>query len=654
MSSRLLPLALLLAACGTSTTPPPPLDIPDDPDCDPLIPEVCAMPFPSSKWLAPDDSRVTGYTLTFGPTTLPANSAGIHVDPEPYLRLDGFGVGVPVQTFFDGVDASLLPDETRIAESVDVAASPILLFEVGASGLEVVPSFAEIDQTAAFAGAAALTIRPAVILKEATRYVVALRDLRRVDDPDAGYDGSPFEPSDAFRALRDHLAEGTPVADRIARFEEIFSLLGEAGVPRDGLLLAFDWVTASSEAMHGPLLHMRDDAFATLGAASPAFTIDSITPYQMIDSPDVAYEVLGTFAVPDYMQPKPIGSQTGYRFHLGADGLPEQNGTYQAEFRARIPWSALDGTPHGVIVHGHGLNGTHSQISKDTFDQIANTEHFVFVGCNMIGMSHEDVTTIIEMLGDLSEFPALTERLHQGVLNHAFLARAMKVGFDQVPEIAALGVVIDPSQLYYNGISQGGIYGGTHMAVSLDFERGHLGVPGNDYSTLLQRSADFGVFFVALSSVYSDARDQQVLLSTIQNLWDSVDPVSHYRHLSLDPFPGTPSHQVLLAQAKGDWQVSNLTNEIAARSDLGIALLANYGRPVALVTETPYPITGSGVVSYDFGNPWAPPGNLPPFDDVGDPHNKPRSLPAHNQQMLHFYRTGEIIDVCGGDACAPD
>ena len=74
----------------------------------------------------------------------------------------------------------------------------------------------------------------------------------------------------------------------------------------------------------------------------------------------------------------------------------------------------------------------------------------------------------------------------------------------------------------------------------------------------------------------------------------------------------------------------------------------------ALTSETPYPVTGSGLVMYDFGNPWPPPGNKPPVDAVGDPHGKPRSLPEHNAQMLHFYRTGEIIDTCGGDGCTPN
>jgi hypothetical protein len=650
-SLALLAVTSLLTACdgGTGTdpgtTPPRPLQIPDDPDCDPLVPEVCAMPLPSSRWLVPDKTRVTGYTLSFGKTTLPRNSMGVHVDPAPYTRLDGFGVGAPAVTFFPDLDGSDLPDETRIAESLTDTAR-VMMFAVKKGALVRIPCFGEIDKAAKDEEQASLFIRPAVLLEEATRYVVALRGLKRKD-------GSPVPPSDAFTALRDKRAEGTPVEGRTTLYEELFAMLEAAGVHRGDLQLTWDWTTASGDTLHGPLLHMRDEAFAELGDKSPEITITSTETYTEAENASIAYEVQGTFAVPDYTVKAPVGTKQGYFLNWGPDGLPAKSGVYQAEFRARVPRSAKSGEPHGVLVHGHGLNGTHGQIRAGFFDELAQKEKLIIVGCNMIGMSSEDVNTTLEILNDMSGFPALADRLHQGVLDHAFLARAMKRGFDKVPEIAATGLVIDPESIYYNGISQGGIFGATHLAMSLDIKRGQLGVPGNNYSTLLQRSSDFGPFFVLLGFVYPDARDQVVLLSAIQNLWDRTDPVSHYRHVSAEPYPGTPAHEVLLGQAQGDWQVAPLTNEIAVRSDIGVALLPHYGKEVALVKEVAYPHTGSGLVSYSFGNPWPPPGNVPPFDDVGDPHGKPRELAWYNQQMMHFFRTGEIIDVCGGDGCTP-
>ena len=44
------------------------------------------MPWPSSLYLAPDATHDTGYALTFGATSLPANRMRQHIDPAPYLR----------------------------------------------------------------------------------------------------------------------------------------------------------------------------------------------------------------------------------------------------------------------------------------------------------------------------------------------------------------------------------------------------------------------------------------------------------------------------------------------------------------------------------------------------------------------------------------
>ncbi len=647
-SVSVLALALAMGCSDeTDTTEgPKPLNIPDEPDCDPLVPQVCSMPFPSSKWLVPDASRATGFTLTFGKTTLPQNSQGVHVDGTAYQRLDGFGVGTPAVAFFPQLDGSNLPGETQIADSLKED-SPVAMFEVTGNKATRIPCFAELDLAAKLDEERSIIVRPAVLLREGTRYMVALRGLKHLD-------GNDVAPSDAFLALRDKRAAGTPVEDRAPHFEEVFSLLGDAGIERSSLTLAWDWVTASSEALHGPLLHMRDEAFAELGDKSPAFTVTSIENYTEQQNQYIAYEVLGTFDVPDYMVGAKLGIKDAFLLNWGPDGVPVKKGTYKAEFRARVPRSAASGDPHGIVIHGHGLNGTHGQIQSGYFDVLAVKEKVVIVGCNMIGMSSEDVSNIIEMLGDLSGFPHLADRLHQGVLNHAFLVRGMMRGFDKIPEVSTTGLVIDPTNVFYHGISQGGIFGATHVAMSLDITRGHLGVPGNNYSTLLQRSTDFAPFFLLLGGVYPDPRDQQVLLGLIQSLWDRTDPVSHYRHLKEDPFPGTPPHDVLLASATADWQVALLTNEIVTRSGIGVALMDNYGKEVPLVTPTPYPHKGSGLVNYSFGNPWPAPGNKPPFDQIGDPHGKPRDLDWHNDQLFHFYRTGEIKDVCGGDGCTPD
>ena len=166
----------------------------------------------------------------------------------------------------------------------------------------------------------------------------------------------------------------------------------------------------------------------------------------------------------------------------------------------------------------------------------------------------------------------------------------------------------------------------------------------------------------------------------MRSLWDQVDPSSHFAHMSAKPHKNTPAHDVMLVSATGDWQVALLTNEITARSG-HIKLMKHYGKTVWNVAEQDYPYKGSALLNYSFGNPWPAPGNMPPDDSstgsecgiggmcidsskcdpagiwkgcaLKDPHGKVRKLPNHSNQMLHFFATGEIIDVCDGTHCDP-
>ena len=107
-------------------------------DCDPLVPEACSLPWPSNLYLVPDTTRRTGYTLTFGRRSLPENIYHQFVDPEPFRRMDGYGLGVPIMVVFRNVDAAPLPDENAIERSLATDA-PVLLFEVAGTTLQRVP-----------------------------------------------------------------------------------------------------------------------------------------------------------------------------------------------------------------------------------------------------------------------------------------------------------------------------------------------------------------------------------------------------------------------------------------------------------------------------------------------------------------------------------
>ena len=107
-----------------------------------------------------------------------------------------------------------------------------------------------------------------------------------------------------------------------------------------------------------------------------------------------------------------------------------------------------------------------------------------------------DIPVTAAIQHDLSLFPTLVDRVQQGMLNFIYLGRLLvnPGGFNSKPafQTASGRGVIDTTRLFYDGNSQGGIIGGALIAVEPDLERGVLGVPGMNYSTLLQRSTDFG------------------------------------------------------------------------------------------------------------------------------------------------------------------
>lgn len=631
-------------------------------ECDPILGQgpnlPCAMPWPSNLYLQPDGSTKTGYALRFPVGALPSNNQGRPVRPEGYAHLDGYGPSTQILALFPNLDLRDLATEDHIERSL-VPDAAIVLLEDQRGKLRRVPYFVELDGYEGDPALRTLFVRPAEILKEATRYIVAFRGLRDTT-------GRAITPARPFVRLRDGDTADIPVlAARQARFDRVFETLAGAGIDKRSLVVAWDFVTASSSAMHGDLLSMRDQALALAGPSGAALTVDEVIEFvptkdgsgKPVDA-DIAVEVRGHFTVPDFLAEWTTEGFTGHHIRRDAARKPQAMGSRNPSFWVRIPYSATDGksTPHGLVLYGHGLLGEGTQVRGGFNSRIANRKNLIFFAADLTGMSEADQPSVIQILAEVSRFPHLADGLQQGLVEWVLLARGMRERLQDLPELAKYKLKVNHDELYYSGISQGGIFGASFVAISPDVERGHLGVPGNNYSLLLQRSTDFGGFSLVLGGAYPSTRDQAVVLSAIQLLWDATDPVSHYRHLSVEPHPGNRPHQVLLGPARGDYQVAVLSNEILTRSGVGVATMAHYDdeRPVPLVTEQPYPHSGSGIVLWHFGNPWPAIGNHPPPDNDDDPHELPRRRDPHNDQMVHFFRTGQIIDVCAGKPCWPD
>jgi hypothetical protein len=631
--------------------------------CDFLAAKRCLLPFPNDFFTRHDATSGTGRRVDFERAAMPANTSGVPMDPTEWNRNDGFSPGSAPMLHVPGVDVtrSDLPPITDVERSLAAGSTSVI---VDALTRQRHLHWAELDAYAATDDTRALMLRPAVNFLEGRRYVVAFRNLRDAT-------GAPIAAERAFEVYREGIPTFIPAVEaRRAHMESLFTTLARAGVARDDLYVAWDFTVASTRNLSSRLLHMRDDGFASLGGDAPSFTITNVQ--NNVDA-QIYRRVTGTFEVPKYLTGN---GEPGTRLHYGGstapDALPVRNGTFTAPFVCNIPRaSTADGNdpvrPARGVVYGHGLLGEYTQASSSTQRAMANEHNMVYCGTDWAGMSEADVPNVLAILGDLSRFPTLADRLQQGILNTLFLGRLLKDpdGFASNAAFragAASTPVLVPNEVYFDGNSQGGILGGAATAVSTEWTQAVLGVPGMNYSLLLRRSVDFDPFGVFLDVSYPDHLDQTLILQLIQMLWDRGEANGYAQHMTDDPYRGTPAHRVLLHEAFGDHQVANVSTEIEARTigaSLRVPALAA-GRhtdvdPFFGIPAVPaYPFAGSALVVWDSGTPAPPTAGVPPRPpDFGDdPHGRPRAQVSARVQKSEFLKpNGVLVDVCGGDPC---
>jgi hypothetical protein len=745
-----LPLAGSAASEGVQT-----LQAPIAPYCDNFDPTVCLAPFPNDYFTALDSGAATGRRIDFNILAMPRNAAGKPIDPTEWNRDDGFSPGSLITVHIPGLDNQQALDQTGGVPLDDLQAyrnpaAPIVVIDATARTHPRWPIWTEIDSNSSSDSVRNLIVRPAVNFTEGHRYIVALRDLR-----DAS--GNPIPAPAVFAAFRDDpCAACNPDASypggetgRAAHMESIFRTLKRAGVNRHSLYMAWDFTVASQRNLTERMLQIRNDAFAQLGeqasqlksleipaaSTAPKFVVTSVTNNTRAQNGNIARQVQGRFYVPCYLNTP--GCQPGGSFYdpPGAS-LPAQlpGNTYEGRFTCNIPWAA-ETSPGRAGFYGHGLFGDRNEVNQGQLEAMGEEHDFVFCATDEIGMAcpdlpstnpsdwpgmlqtwlgegeqgvqpdlpnNCDIPNVVGAIGDLSHFESVVDRLQEGILAELYLGRLMghPKGLVSNPAFQANGhPVIDTSnQVYYDGNSQGGILGGAVAALMVDGSHATLGVPGMNYSTLLQRSSDFGTgaasegppdsgtnlpsYAWLVYKAYPAEADREIVFALMQMLWDRGEADGYAENMTTHPLPDTPAHTVLMHVAFGDHQVSDFAAAVEARTigaDIHWPALDTARDPTGgseyfgLIPPIPsYPWHGSAIVVWDAGQPnagctlgvGAPPfTDTPPVDGcpsslpssqwgANDPHEFPRNTPAARQQKSDFdQRSGVVDDVCNGQPC---
>jgi hypothetical protein len=609
---------LLVALCATVLGIAAPAAGAAPRGCDPFDKAACLLPWPN-------DYFVKRGHLALTDKQMPHSTDGVPIAARDYNWSDGFSPGQIIVTLVPGLDL----ERTGAAPVTDIGRSlkrnqAIAVIDAKTGKRQLI--WSELNAVPENPRKRTLNIHPGVGWKEGHRYIVALRNLKRSN-------GSKIKAPRAFRRA---------VARGARRMPDILGRLERAGVKRKGLYLAWDFTIASRRNLTERLLTIRDRSFGALGdrnlrdlkvaGAAPKFTVTEAR-----DIPGVGRRVAGTVEVPCWLNKQ--GCVPSSRFKLNKRGLPVRTAgnVQQAPFVCVVPNTSAT-TPARPLLFGHGL--FQDATAVDTIALLAPVSNAVICGTNFTGMSMEDLANDANVSADLSRFPEIADRLQQGILAFTFLGRAMihPQGFSSNPEFTGR---IDTRRLFYAGASLGGIIGGALTSVAPDFDRSALIVPGLRFSLLLTRSTQFPTFGKILYGKYPDPVEQSLVNSMIQLLWDRGEANGYVYHMVRDPLPNTPKKTVLLHEAFGDHQVTNVATETEARI-IGARLRTpalDPGRsrdrvPFYGIKRIPrYPWKGNALTIFDIG-PLRPPGcsgaaclgtppapvtNTPP--DIGvDPH----------------------------------
>ena len=520
-------------------------------------------------------------------------------------------------------------------------------------------------------GKHALLIWPATALAFDRRYIVAIRSFNHPS-------GVPRTPSVAFQALRD----GKAPESRQLHYDEIFKTLAEYGVEKEDLLLAWDFTTNDKADVTGRLVTARDDMTERVGEDGPRYRIGTVE----YDTDElVGKKIKGQFEMPLYLNTH-LPEKTA-RLVLDENALPVFQGYAWFDFEVIVPTSYVDSPGSaGILQYGHGLFGSYEEVeygSSGYLHEDATNYGYVLAASTWLGLSAQDIPAVGSILvNDLSDFQYIPDRNVQGkiatklvslisvhhyitrdvtgIINALGLMKMMKGKFSRDPEMLTTSglPILNTDKRAYFGNSCGGIMGTVYMAATQDVQRGLIGVPGGPFGLILPRSLDYKIEFAVLKARYRDPVDAIMLEQIMQMLWDRSEPAGFMSSVTVDPLPSTKSHEVLLHYGLADAQVSSLSSHALSRSTNAVMYASNakehdesfFGFDLL---EDDDVVTGrSAIQGFDFKSDPIPDINKPPAKE-GDTHEMPRRDSRAQEQMGHFFLTGEIINTCGG-SCISD
>ncbi len=691
-AALLVPMCLAISAPASASARSAPMPNPAVTKCDSLVTTPvghdCLLPWPNNAFTK-TASTPTGRLVNINPTATPQNKKGVHINPTFQNQNDGFSPGSVVMINIPNLSIA----NSNIATSTNIGLSdctmsghltsstvPIVLWD--ATKKVCVPYFAELDAQDTDPTTQLLLIHPAVNYVEGDRIDVVLRNLYDTSDApiptlageSAALSGtmSPATRGAHLKWVVTHDLSSFNLTHLYAAWD--FSVITAGGTSNTKF---------SDDDLADPALTMRDQAFKLVGTTTPVFRV---TSDQVVGT---ELQISGSFQVPTFLQHCPTTQTAQFdstntancgAMHLNSKGLPllEKSkltkGVWSnqiwADFICVMPTSISSAGAALPTLYGHGLLGDATEVAGSSFVKGVATN---MMGCatDWDGMSENDTLLVAASLSDMSNFHVNVDHMLQGFVNFQFLARLINSpkGFASNADFKQGSKVrFQVGKCGFQGYSQGGIMGGAVSAISNEWSRAVLGVPGENYGgLLLNRSVDWSEFESVYDPAYPNTTDQQLGLQLAQMLWDRGEDEGYAENLTSHPYAGTKAKQIFIIENYGDHQVANVSAEALERTIGAVNHQPTFDPDAFGTPRTNLPVTIQWGLSkanqaiqnkafvelWDYGTPTPPTVNLPPAGSQygSDPHGYGREDPGLIGQIYDFMATGLVHNICGTGPC---
>lgn len=606
-------------------------------------------PFPDDYFAVSDAGTRTGLRLSIPEPPYTGTLLQVYQGLlAPANVLDGFSrIPMIMVAFSHPIDASLAPADAFAAED---PFAPIALFDVDPTSPDYgqrIPYLvklrtdanhsAQVDYSAA--------IFPSIALRPRGQYALVLtRRLFATATP-----GRSLSPSSFFtRAAGPSLAgETAAVARARSSIRSVLDFLETApAVPiaREDVALAIRISVRSDDDIPNDLLAIKEDALA---GPPPALTITNVQ-----SRTDGGAILSGTVALPSYLDPL-------YQwFARNPEGRPQRMGSENVPFVLRLPPSSAP-SPAPIVLYQHGNPGSPNEISSNSLNGYLANAGFAIGGIqDTINRRFGDVSTQVSatffFLLQTHAIPAWWNQTGSDMI-HFLRALQGLGGTAWRPANAPQAPLLDPTRLFYHGISEGGNNALRFLPYAQELIAATPTVGGGRLTeTMLHQ---FPGLLSDLESFIGAVRPVQTLvgLSLFQHAFDEQDPHSFARFvyqapLTIQGLPGGRSPSVLWTEGIGDTFVPNDATRSAAR-ELGIPTVRKVRRASPFLTEVDAPLRANIAPDRTAGHfQFDPATTTPGCTAFTEGHFCPQTAPPAQQQRLHFFQSAltglapEIVD----------